>query len=170
MYISRNYLFTSCISCNAEWTSSSLSMRESTDLPLFRLLVSMRTSHMSSVICVVLSLAVPRAWRCYIVGYLFVLVILIIVITRVTVLLTGCQPFSKKCSNANYYTWVFIFLYGEKLQTWDSCQNAFVIYIIMYASQFSYLCFRSISSCIPVWFKFLLIDYLLKKISIRSCR
>lgn len=45
---------------------------------------------------------------------------------------TGCQLSSKKFSNGNYYIWVYIFLFGEKLQTCGSCLNAYATYIIMY--------------------------------------
>ena len=51
----------------------------------------------------------------------------------------GYQPFSKMYNSVNYYTWVFIFLYGEKLQTWDSCQNACVIFTIMYVFRLCHL-------------------------------
>lgn len=45
--------------------------------------------------------------------------------------ISGCQLFSRKCNSGNCCTWVFIFLYGVKLQTYVSCLNVFATSIIM---------------------------------------
>lgn len=44
----------------------------------------------------------------------------------------GCQLSNRKYSKGSCYTWVYIFLFGGKLQTWDLCLNACATYIIMY--------------------------------------
>lgn len=51
----------------------------------------------------------------------------------------GCQPYNRRCNSVNYFILVCIFWYGEKPQTWDSCQNACATFIIMYVPIMSHL-------------------------------